>query len=474
MIRNTLVALALGALACGPAMAQVQVQSLQTLDLFSAGLPDTGLPSDLWRGTSAPLMRDILPGLGSRPLSPAATGLAKRLLATPATAPDGAGGDADLAGARVRALIALGDIDGASAILDRTPSLATSPALLQAAAELALIHEDDDKACRIGDGVTADRGAIYWVRLRGFCQARAGDVDAAQLSFTLASQQRDAIYTRLMNAVLGAGEPGAASLRNGLDYALSRRLNLPLDAALAGASPALAAHLTPPAPPPPPIVGDFTQAEASGLAFLRRARGLDDFTVAARDAAPGIASQARARAVLQDPVLFARAAVAAGDVASAQSIRTGMTGDAIPGATPTELALLDGLIAAASGKLDAQTLDRLVERGRIEGAKSAAQPAALILAALGGTMGPEARAEFADIATPRGAALPARLAAMDAAAEAGLKGETALLALSVSDVGALGPAPADRARIVQALRRAGLQTDARAFAAEGLLLLQIK
>ena len=480
MVRKVAAALALPLLFAGLAHAQaptssdLQVQSLGALDLFSAGSADTGLSADLWKGASAPLMRDILPTLGAKPMSAATAGLAKRVLATGAAAPEGAGDDADLAGARVKGLLALGDVDAARAIIDRTPNVAQSATLSQAAAEAALIDGDDDKACRIGEAVTVDRGDIYWVRLRAFCQAKAGETDAAQLSFTLANQTRDAVYARLMGAVLGTVEPGAASLRNGLDYALSRQLKLPIEAAIATASPALKAKLAPQPPPNPSIVGDYTQAEASTLAFLRKTKGLAEFTAAAKDVAPAIAAQAQAKAVLQDPVLFARAAVAAGDLASAQAIRAELTGDTVPGAGPTDLALLDALIAVANGKVDAPTLDRVVERGRIDAAKSNAQPAALILAAFGGAMGPEARAEFAGFATPRGAALPARLTALDAAAEAGLTGETALLALSVADVGAAGPAPADRARIVQALRRAGLDADARAFAVEGLLLLQVK
>ena len=38
--------------------------------------------------------------------------------------------------------------------------------------------------------------------------------------------------------------------------------------------------------------------------------------------------------------------------------------------------------------------------------------------------------------------------------------------------GPAGPSPADRARIVRALARGGLKTDARAFALEGLLALR--
>jgi hypothetical protein len=51
----------------------------------------------------------------------------------------------------------------------------------------------------------------------------------------------------------------------------------------------------------------------------------------------------------------------------------------------------------------------------------------------------------------------------------------ALLALWVSaDAGAGGPGPVDRARLVAALSKVGLDADARALAVEGLLALQVK
>jgi hypothetical protein len=64
--------------------------------------------------------------------------------------------------------------------------------------------------------------------------------------------------------------------------------------------------------------------------------------------------------------------------------------------------------------------------------------------------------------------------ALDLAAADKRMGETALLALwtCAETPAAGGLAPADRARIVRALRRAGLAADARAFALEGLLALQ--
>ncbi|ALL15343.1 hypothetical protein AQ619_13280 [Caulobacter henricii] len=460
-----------------PAFAQVQVQSLAAPDLFSTPAAQTDLGPDLWKDTAPDIARDVLPRLAARPLSPAFADLALRVLATGATGPAGLGNDPDLAAARAMALIALGEARGADAVLDRAPGLAGSAALSLAAAEAALIKGDDDKACRIGDTLTVDRGAGYWLRLRAFCQARAGQADAAQLTFSLAQQQtRDADYARLMGALLaGSGEAGPANLRNGVNYALSRRLGLDIQAAAGTASSALKPVLRAPSDLSAGLAGaDLTAIETSDLAFLRQAKGLAAFIEAARTASTSIRVLAQADAPLRDPVLFARAALAAGDLTTAQAIRARLTQDQIPGATITDLALLDALLAAAAGKADNQVLDRLVELGAQNGVKSPAQPAALLLATLGGTMSAQARGQFASFDVGKPAGSTARLMLLDEAATAGIKGEAALLALAVAaDAGVAGPGPADRARIAKAFGRVGLAGDAWAVVVEGLLALQL-
>lgn len=477
--RPFLAALLAGVAAVGSASganAQVQVQSLAPPDLFSTPAGETGLGGELWKDTAPDIFRDVLPRLAARPLSPAFADLARRVLATGANAPSSVGNDPDMGAARALALIALGEAVGADTVLDRAPGVPNNASLSLAAAEAALIKGDDDKACRIGEALTVDRGAGYWLRLRAFCQVRAGQADAAQLTFSLAQQQtKDADYARLMGALLSGTAPGAANLRNGINYAVSRKLGLDIAAASATASPAVKPAITPPGPPPPPLAGlDLTAQETSDLAFLRQAKGLLAFVESARTSAPSIAILARADAPLRDPVLFARAALAAGDLPTAQLIRSRLTQDQIPGATITDLALLDAMISAASGKPDNQTLDRLVERGAQNGVKSPAQPAALLLASLGGAMSPEARAQFAGFDVGKPAAATARLVLIEDAAAAGRMGETALLALSVAaEAGATGPGVADRAAIARGLARAGLAADARAVVVEGLLALQL-
>ncbi|WP_332773063.1 hypothetical protein [Phenylobacterium sp.] len=240
-----LIGMALGAfLVSGAASAQeVAVTPLAAPDHFSTAGRDTGLGPNLWRGTSAGIARTVIVLLATKPLSPAGRGLAGRVLATGATGPEGVGEDAGLAGARVSALLAQGAVAEASAILDRSSGLDRSPELARAAAEAALLADAPDRACTIAAQLATGRDDIYWLRLRAYCQQRAGEAGAAQLTFDLAqSQARDAAYGRLMGVKLaGGGDPGPASLRNGLDYALSRDLSLDLNQAKA--SPAVAAAL---------------------------------------------------------------------------------------------------------------------------------------------------------------------------------------------------------------------------------------
>ncbi len=294
---SVLAAAALG----GAAVAQdVSVTSLAAPDLFSAGAGDTGLGPDLWRGASAETAQAVLPILVAKPLTSAGRGLARRVLATGANGPEGAGNDADLAGARIEALIAQGGVTDANAILARSSGLDRSPQLARAAAEAALLADQPDRACAVSDGLTTGREDIYWLRLRAYCQLRSGQAGAAHLTFDLAqSQARDVTYGRLMGAKLaGGGDPGAASLRNGLDYALSKDLGLDLSAAKP--SPAVAAVIAPEAAAVPPAVSDPDLADAINAATA----GAPDAALLGRLTARAAAADAKGRAKAQNAALI--------------------------------------------------------------------------------------------------------------------------------------------------------------------------
>jgi hypothetical protein len=281
------------------------VTTLAAPDAFSTAGRDTGLPQDLWRGASVETARAVLPRLAARPLSAAASALARRVLATGAPGPRGAGDDPVLTGARAEALMNLGDVKAAAVILTRAPGLDRSAELSRAAAESALLANDDPRACAIAEALSVGRDDIYWLRLRTFCLALAGQTAQAQLTFDVAqAQAKDTAFSRLMSAKLtGAGSPGAPSLRNGLDYALSRSLALDLSAV--SASPSVAAALAttdPDAPAPPPVADDLKEA-AAALGPSPTAPGALDHLVQAAQGAADI----KARARLQSAALLVAA-----------------------------------------------------------------------------------------------------------------------------------------------------------------------
>ncbi len=251
--------------------------------------------------------RTVLPLLATKSVTPAAAALARRVLATGAPGPQGNGPDADLVAARATALMAQGDAKAAATILSHAPGIDRSPELARAAAESALLAGDDARACTVAGGLSAGRDDVYWLRLRTYCQAIAGQTEQAQLTFDLAqTQTRDLVFGRLMSAkIAGVGNPGAASLRNGLDYALSRNLGLDLSAAKPSA--AVAAALASGDPSEPVFDSSAAPADIGVLVDpLMRGQPVNDAVVQALFEAAGSADP-RVRARGQAGVLLALA-----------------------------------------------------------------------------------------------------------------------------------------------------------------------
>jgi hypothetical protein len=277
--------------------------------------------------------------------------------------------------------------------------------------------------------------------------------------------------------IAGGGDPGLASLRDGVDYAASRQLKLDLTPAMADAPPAIALRLAAGATglgPGLPAAAPLTEADV--LADLHKAKSAQAFVTAAQLALPSIVQLVQAKTPLTNPIQLATAALAAGDVQTAQTIRLGLADVAGTGADPADLAILDAALAVAAGKADPPSLDRLVERGaRTDTAAGRAQAAAALVFALGWPADGQARAEFAGFNLGRARASPATLLLLDDAADQGVRGDVALLALSVAEAaGDGGVEPADRAALIRVLQRSGLKADAQGFALEGLIALEAR
>ena len=513
---------------CSPAAAQVQVRPLAAPDLFSAGGGASDLPPDLWQGSSGALAELVVPEVASHPLSPAAAALARHLLEVGAHGPEGAGDDPDLAGARAEALLQLGDIAAAHAIADGAPNLPQLTAMSRVAAQAALIGGQDDRACSIGDGLVLGREGGFWLRLRSYCQARGREAAAAQLTLELAEQQEHhPEFERLMGVMLSGGSAASGAqpaLDDALDFAISRRLGLDWTSALSAAPASIAVAVARDAGSPPAIrlaaaaraarlgiavpeayaalspaptalpaldapgpmgeaalvlvasaTNDLTLKESAIIALLHRAKDGPEFQALARLVAPAIGQIMGAKPVLRQPLMFAIAAAAAGDVASARAARAEV-GQGTSAPAPADLAVLDALIGVASGPADpaaAQALTALAGRG--EAPVKARAAAALAL--LGAFAPLDAQARFAvadaDLGPPQ--VPPGRRLALEQAAEQGRIGDTALYVLgSCVEAGPRGPSAGERALMVRALRQAHLEADARAMAIEGLVALQAR
>lgn len=539
-IRTLAAVASVATLAAGPAPAQtpppagqVTGGGLGALDLWSAPGRDTGIGSDLWQGTHARLARSVMTALPDQRLSPAEAALARRVLASAASAPED--GDPALAGQRVATLVALGDLNAAAEIGRRTPRLETQEPIARAAADAALWLGDGARACAIQETLQAGRTEAWWLRLRAYCELRARNARAAQVTFDLwreAVDTPDGFAVLFSQALAGEGQ-GPFDASDGLTYALSRRLEVqprqgavphrPLVAALAADGSDLAAvqrawrlglvdvetarsaYLAVPLPP-----AAATPAEAASPDAL--AQPAPAPLIEARPGALGEANLYRVAHETTDPDLRRRALVALLARAENAEAFTALARLAAPelaavarqvpaGADPavlamaaaaaheaeaaralfsrvvrseggwdaTRFALMEAVIAAADARQGGSTLDRLVERGAAGSAE--AQGAALLLSALGARMTPEARVQFAAFDVPRPRTTPARLTALSLAGQEGRAGEAALLALSIIRQQPDGITLADRAAIVSALRQAGLEADARAIALEGLLPL---
>jgi hypothetical protein len=399
----------------------VDAAPLQSLDLFSPGAANTGLGPDLWKGASASLARKVFPALDPTRLEPALRGLARRVLSTGATAPDGAGNDADLAGERALALIRLGDTVAARAVLARTPGVSSHERLSRAAAESALWSGDLDGVCRVGESLAEGRDGGYWLRLRAVCLTLAAKSSEAQLALDLAAQSpdKDPGASRLVTAlVMGAPASGLGSADSALAYTLSRKLKLELGGVVDRAPlPGLAA-----------LAGD-EQAEAPlrRLAALRLSE-LQSDDRAVMEAVWALPLPEPPPAPKPAPVRKGRRA-AAPPAPSRQDLADHAARNwqaANPGAPAAAPVLPNMAAALGANPPDPEIVEKLVSQKSTPANHAAADMLALW------------------------------------AAERGAKGQTALLALSV---GLDRMSEGDRLLLVRALAQAGFSSDAAALAA---------
>ena len=225
--------------ATSPLKEEVSTTPLAQLDLFSPGEPSIAPDAELWKGADIASLRRALAEIAPRKGEAAANALAVRLLSTSARAPAGAESDPDLAADRVMALIRLGALDTASAILARTPGVASHAKLTRAAAELALWRGAIAEACALARSAPEGGDQADALSLRAFCLLQAGKASEAQLALDLAGTGDTAAapVIKLLNAAALGQATGPGLADSGLSFAVSRAFKLDMAKAVATATP---------------------------------------------------------------------------------------------------------------------------------------------------------------------------------------------------------------------------------------------
>lgn len=527
--RSLALALAAGALLPVCAHAQsaeptpIELQQLGSLDAWTVGAlsrANGALAGDIWSRSDPAVLAVVFARLPAVYDSPAMLALARRVLLSGADAPRG---DADAAAReRFEALGKMGAADELATMASGAGASLSDVAIAQYAAQAELARGQRVQACNRGRAAqVGEQAPPFLLRLRAYCAAAAGDRAAADLALELARAQNaaDAWYTGAVAAAGGAPgsrpptarydnslavqlsiagqlRPGPNPLANSSTLALvalARNEQAPQPqraqaAALAfrrGAIGAQEARTILAATPAeivsalPPIVPALRQvaaapaspeAAAAIAGVLRQASAYADFAAAARFFKADIAALQSAPDAAA-AVLFARAALAAGDAELGQRL---VASARQAGADEAALAPLDAALVALTGARNAQqagmAMQRRIDRAAGQRARAAARDVT-ILSALGAPMDGAVQS-FLLANPPQGGARAesGAMLALASAVERNAVGEGALLAVAAAGEG--GPARLDAesiAAIVRALRGLRLEDEARRVAAEAIL-----
>jgi hypothetical protein len=211
----------------------IEVAPLGAPEGGPAGLLDSsngGLGSDIWTGSSREEIDKLLARLPVASPVYSERELARRLLLTIADAPLGAAPHAFLT-VRLQALLKAGFVLEA-AILAANARVADDPEFARVAADAILDAGHANDVCETATGMRLQDGDRFWIELRAYCYAVAGDGAALDLTRSVIAAQGagDKAFDILLNDVLThkAVDPGPIPNPTSLHLFLLRQAGLPV------------------------------------------------------------------------------------------------------------------------------------------------------------------------------------------------------------------------------------------------------
>jgi hypothetical protein len=203
----------------------VEIDQLEDMSLATLGVLDAGsgaLGADMWSGTPRRRVEALLPRLPGDLDAPVLRDLARRLLLSPAVAPErqhAQGGSHDLLALRVDRLAAIGATDGLMQLIDALPRSTDSPGVLRHRVEALLLRHDRAPACKAVRAAVRESDGAFWQQALALCQFADGQVAQADLTVRLLREQPD-VGEPGFTALYDAATAGQKRLPNGLPDAL--------------------------------------------------------------------------------------------------------------------------------------------------------------------------------------------------------------------------------------------------------------
>ncbi|MBK1669847.1 hypothetical protein CKO28_17565, partial [Rhodovibrio sodomensis] len=199
---------------------QLGEMSLETLGVLDA---DSGaLGADMWAGTPRRRVEALLPRLPGELNAPVLRDLARRLLLSPAVAPErqhAEGGSQDLLALRVDRLAAIGATDGLLRLIDALPRSTSSPGVLRHRVQALLLRHEQAAACKAVRAAVRETDSAFWQRALALCQFSDGAVAQADLTVRLLREQADADHAGFL-ALYDAATSGQERLPDSLPKSL--------------------------------------------------------------------------------------------------------------------------------------------------------------------------------------------------------------------------------------------------------------
>jgi len=228
------------------ALSEVKPDSIGLLDNGKEGLGAT-----MWKGTSRSFVTTLLPAINLPTPSPTLNSLARRLLLTTATAPEGEDNKSlTLTAARAEALVSLGYAGEAWKLTQLAKADQFDEITYSQIAEAGLVTPSiaDDVCARLSD-IMKSRSSLEWQKPLAICQLRAKDTKAAQVAVDLLRAQgdKDDTFASIIEKnIIGGGKqlPRQLTPLKATTLALIRMTELPLrDEVYARSEPALFSEL---------------------------------------------------------------------------------------------------------------------------------------------------------------------------------------------------------------------------------------